>query len=439
MAENQAWQTRLTQAVGRCFGRPHDPQAGPVWASAEHVYLFDVEGKKYLDFRCGYSAINFGHTPDRLIKAAERQMRCLSQLTQLPSTAMIEFAEELLAFLGWQAGLGKVLFNVSGARAVETALKIALRKQPGAIVCFEFGYHGRSLATQPFSDAATFSVDYPWPGIWNGPIYRFPYPSDAASVQETVAWHDVLQQIDDQLSRCDVPLSAVLVEPMLGARGYIAPPNVFFQELRALAHRFGGLIIADEIQVGLGRGGGRLMSHTQGWQPDLVVLGKSLGGGLVPISAVVGTAELIDSLPNGSESETFAAHPLACAIGSAALRWLTEIESALPSIGETLRAIFRDIQARWNLPVEIQGRGIVAVLDWRDGWPNSTEANGALSEVARTVSLLATECLKEGLLLHPSGPSGNRMVFLPPLTVTAEQLAEAGHKFEAALANLLRK
>lgn len=438
MAENQHWQSRLTQSVGRCFGRPHDPQAGPVWASAEHAYLFDVEGKKYLDFRCGYSAINFGHTPDRLIEAAERQMRSLSQLTQLPSTAMIEFAEELLAFLGWQSGLGKVLFNVSGARAVETALKIALRKQRGAIVCFEYGYHGRSLATQPFSDAATFSADYPWPGIWNGDIYRFPYPTDSTWAQDSVPWADVLQRIEDQLSLSEVPLSAILIEPMLGARGYIAPPNVFFQELQAMAHRFGGLIIADEIQVGLGRGGGRLMSHTQGWQPDLVVLGKSLGGGLVPISAVVGKAELIDSLPNGSESETFAAHPLACAIGSAALRWLIEIESMLPSIGESLRAIFREIQARWNLPFEVQGRGVVAVLDWRGCWPNNTTSNATSSDVALTVSLLSAHCLQSGLLLHPSGPRGTRMVFLPPLTVTTNQLAEGGQKFEAALANLLR-
>lgn len=438
MAENQHWQSRLTQSVGRCFGRPHDPQAGPVWASAEHAYLFDVEGKKYLDFRCGYSAINFGHTPDRLIEAAERQMRSLSQLTQLPSTAMIEFAEELLAFLGWQTGLGKVLFNVSGARAVETALKIALCKQRGAIVCFEYGYHGRSLATQPFSDAATFSADYPWPGIWNGPIYRFPYPADSTRAQDTVSWSDVLQRIEDQLSLSAVPLSAILIEPMLGARGYIAPPNVFFQELQAMAHRFGGLIIADEIQVGLGRGGGRLMSHTQGWQPDLVVLGKSLGGGLVPISAVVGKAELIDSLPNGSESETFAAHPLACAIGVAALRWLIEIELMLPSIGESLRAIFRDIQARWNLPVEIQGHGVVAVLDWRGCWPNNTTSNATSGEVAQTVSLLSAHCLESGLLLHPSGPRGTRMVFLPPLTVSTDQLAEGGQKFEAALANLLR-
>lgn len=439
MDENHSWQTRLTKAVGRCFGRPHDPQAGPVWKSAEGAYLFDVTGKRYLDFRCGYSAINFGHTPARLIETAASQMRSLSQLTQLPSTPMIEFAEELLAFLNWQDA-GKVLFNVSGARAVETALKIALRRRPGTIVCFEYGYHGRSLATQPFSDAATFSAEYPWPGIWSGHICRLPYPTDNTRALEVVSWNDVLKRLEEQLVQNASPLSAVLIEPMLGARGYIAPPDCFFQELQALAHRFGGIMIADEIQVGLGRGGGRLMSHAQGWCPDLVVLGKSLGGGLIPISAVVGNAQLIDSLPNGCESETFAAHPLACAVASAALCWLKELEPGLAPLGECLRAMFGDIVNRRRLPAEVQGRGVVAVLDWYDVWPNGFGTEEGLQQtVGEQVSELAKKCLEAGLLLHPSGPAGNRLVFLPPLTVTQAQIDEAGKRFEVALGNLLAK
>ena len=439
MDENEKWQQRLAQSVGRCFGRPHDPQAGPVWKAADGAYLYDVDGNKVLDFRCGYSAINFGHTPDRLIRAAQQQMRTLSQLTQLPSTSMIEFAERLLEFLRWQDS-GKVLFNVSGARAVETALKIALRRQRGTIVCFEQGYHGRSLATQPFSDAATFAETWPWPGIWSGDICRIPYPTDHNLAHAPVSWADVLEQLKQRLRNQAAPLAAVLIEPMLGARGYIAPPDRFFRELQLVTHEHGGLVIADEVQVGLGRGGGRLMSHLQGWQPDLVVLGKSLGGGLIPISAVVGDATLIDSLPNGCESETFAAHPLACAVASEALGWLQELEPSLQLLGDRLRDIFQSIVERWGLPVEVQGRGVVAALDWRGIWPHTDGTatcadTGGLMAIAQIVSQLSERCLRAGLLLHPSGPVGTRMVFLPPLTVTFEQLEEAGSKFEAALAN----
>lgn len=457
VAENGEWQQRLSEAVGRCFGRPHDPQAGPVWKAAEGAYLYDVEGRQVLDFRCGYSAINFGHTPQRLIEAAEKQMRSLSQLTQLPSTALIEFAEQLLSFLGCR-GTAKVLLNVSGARAIETALKIALHRRPGTIVCFEHGYHGRSLATQPLSDTSTFSEAWPWPGLWrsagNGEICRLPYPLDDSAIDthrsplsmnpHANAWSEVLELWERSLASRDVPLSAVLIEPMLGARGYIAPPKQFFHELLQRTHARGGLVIADEVQVGLGRAGGRLMSRAQGWQPDLVVLGKSLGGGLLPISAVVGAAGLIDLLPNGSESETFAAHPLACAVASAALEWLQELEPKLPQLGTKLRRVFEDIVCRWGLPAEVQGVGVVAVLDWRGAWPNPNFA-GLQNDVkpqdpiAQTVARLSQHCLAAGLLLHPSGPDGRRMVFLPPLTVTDEQLEEAGSKFESALASLAGK
>lgn len=455
--ENEKWHQRLGQAVGRSFGRLHDPQSGPVWQRAEGVYLIDVNGKRYIDFRCGYSAINYGHTPTQLIQAAESQMRMLSQLTQLPSVSMIEFAEQLLKFLGWKS-TGKVLLNVSGARAVETSLKIALRRRRGYVVCFQYGYHGRSLATQPFSDAASFSEQWPWPGIWNGEICRLPYPTDDTLVAEPASWTEVLQRFEALLAKQSTPLSAVLVEPMLGARGYLAPPDEFFQRLVAIAHKHGGLVIADEVQVGLGRGGGRLTSQSQGWCPDLVVLGKSLGGGLFPISAVIGQADDIDSLPNASESETFAAHPLACAVASAGLRQLESIEPSLPILGEKLREIFRSIVDRWGLPIEVQGRGVVAVLDWRGVWPDRElspesspesrfeQATGLrgdraerLAAIAAAVAAVSRRCLEAGLLLHPSGPAGNRMILLPPLIVNEEQMREAGARFEAALGSFLSK
>ena len=439
MTENDHWLGRLHAVVGRSFGRPHDPQAGPVWKSADGCWLTAVDGQRYLDFRSGYSATNFGHAPQRLIAVAETQMRGLSQLTQLPSTAMIELAEELLDFLDWHSG--KVLFNVSGARGVETALKIALCRRPGVIVCFESGYHGRSLATQPFSDSATFSEAIAWPGMWKGQICRLPYPTDGTFASHSASWSEVLQQFGAAVRSFSEPLSAVLIEPMLGARGYLVPPDQFFQQLAHLTHELEGLIIADEVQVGLGRGGGRLMSASQQWRPDLVVLGKSLGGGLVPISAVVGEAQWIDILAPGCESETFAAQPLACAIARAGLRWLKELEPELPALGERLRERFGQAIIKYGLPAEIQGRGVVAVIDWKTKWPavGGQSEPVDFAELRQAVALIAQRCLSSGLLLHPSGPIGNRLVLIPPLIVTEAEIEEAGRRFESALEGLLPK
>ncbi len=437
MLESEDWLKRLHSVVGRSFGRPHDPQAGPVWSHGEGCWLVDSTGKRYLDFRCGYSAANFGHAPAKLIAVAQQQLGRLTQLTQLPSIELIECAEKVLDFLELR-GSSKVHFNVGGARAIESALKIALRRKPGAIICFTSGYHGRSIATQPLSDSVMFAETLPWPGMWRGDVVKLPYPTGASLSLQPASWQGVLEQFEVAI-KCRInSLSAVLVEPMLGARGYIAPPDVFFQRLQRLASQAGGLLIADEIQVGLGRGGGRLLSRLQGWEADLVVLGKSLGGGLVPISAVVGSRELIDSLPTGSESETFAGSPLACAVAQAALEELRLLEPGLDLLGAKLQQAMRKVVDEFTLPIRVERHGMSITLNWIQAWPTLSVANGVdfVADVSRCVAKVAKYCLDEGLLLHPSGPAGTRLVLIPPLVVTYEEIAQATEKMQAALRRL---
>ncbi len=163
----------------------------------------------------------------------------------------------------------------------------------------------------------------------------------------SASWH-ANNRCWDWIDQQHPSLSAVIVEPAVGARGYIAPPNEYWQSLREVTQRYGVLLIADEIQMGLGRTGHWLLSRYQGWQADLIVLGKSLGGGIVPLSAVIGPQQLVDDLPAGSESETFAASPLAMAIGSEVLNqlatgpWLNRAHDLGTALASTVKASMPD-------------------------------------------------------------------------------------------------
>ena len=436
MSENKSWQDRLLQVIGKSFGRPHDPQSGPVWVQGCGSWLIDADGKRYLDFRCGYSAANFGHAPARLIAVAQQQLAKLTQLTQQPSVPMIELAEKLVGFFDLPAE-SKVLFNVTGARAVETAMKIALQHRSGTIACFQSGYHGRSLATQPLSDSST-KQSLPWEDIWGDRMVRFNYPTGRTLSRHPASWFGVLEEIQAYVAQYPRRLSAILIEPMLGARGYLSPPDIFFQRLAELIHSDGGLLIADEIQVGLGRGGGRAMSAEQSWKPDLMVLGKSLGGGLVPISAVVGSGRLIDLLPSGSESETFAGSPLAAAIAMEVIEYLKELEGTAASLGVRLRRRLSEVIVKRRVPAWVGGKGCSAFVEWSQAWPTESSAIGAtfLQDVSASVAAIASSCLESGLLLHPSGPAGSRLVFLPPLNASESEVETATELFDSALGRL---
>ena len=175
----------------------------------------DADGKRYLDFRCGYSAANFGHAPARLIAVAQEQLAKLTQLTQQPSVPMIELAEKLVGFFDLPAD-SKALFNVTGARAVETAMKIALQHRAGTIACFQSGYHGRSLATQPLSDSSTKQA-LPWENIWGDRMVRFNYLTGRTLSRHPASWLGVLEDIQAYIVQYPKQLSAILIEPMLGA------------------------------------------------------------------------------------------------------------------------------------------------------------------------------------------------------------------------------
>ncbi|CAM5285070.1 ornithine--oxo-acid transaminase [Streptomyces badius] len=288
-----------------------------VVARAEGAWVEDVEGRRYLDMLAGYSALNFGHRHPALIEAAHRQ---LDELT-LTSRAfhhdrLAGFAERLAAL----TGLDMVLPMNTGAEAVESAVKVARKwayevkgvaPDRATIVVADGNFHGRTTTIVSFSTDGTARAGF---GPFTPGFRVVPY-NDLAALESAV----------------DETTAAVLIEPVQGEAGVVIPDDGYLTGVRELTRRAGCLFIADEIQSGLGRTGRTLAVDHEGVVPDMLLLGKALGGGIVPVSAVVARRDVLSVLGPGEHGSTFGGNPLAAAIGSAVLnRWPPASSSGRP-------------------------------------------------------------------------------------------------------------
>lgn len=428
-AEGLARERRVLANVTQ---RTSDPAFGPVIVRGEGSRVWDATGRAYFDLTCGYSAANFGHAFAPLVRAAREQLAQLTHLTGLPHPGRAALAERLIEHCGWR-DRDKVIFNTSGSRAVETAWKAAISYRPGKIVSLTPAFHGRSLATSLLSDTPRVGGLEPLESLTvRRPLNEFAYcaacPLGLSYPECNVACvTPFLNWLEQEAPR----ISAVLAEPALGARGYVAPPPEYWQRVREATARHGILMIADEVQTGLGRAGGWLLSRMQGWCADLVVLGKSLGGGITPISAVVGRAEVLDALPAGSESETFAASPLGTAIALEVLNQLKHgpwLERA-HEIGRTLQSALHEspsCRGEDYPPARIEVLGASAALEFLTSMPDRAAAAAEARRVAE-------RCVATGLLIHYSGPFATRIVFLPPFTISDAELEEIAQRLQGPL------
>ena len=413
--------------------RVTDPTYGPVIERGLGSRLWDTEGRRYFDLTCGYSAANFGHAFPPLVQAAREQLDRLTHLTGMSHPGRAKLAELLIQHCGRDGD--RVIFNTSGARAVETAIKVARTHRPGKIVSIGAAYHGRSLFTSALSDTPSVG-SHEVSGTVRRPMSEMAYCAHCPCGSTYPACHTACADaLIEWIEQEHASISAILAEPAYGARGYIAPPAEYWRRVRAVTQRYGIVMIADEIQMGLGRCGHWLLSRAQGWSADLVVLGKSLGGGITPISAVIGPQALINCLPAGSESETFAASPLATAVGIEVMRQLADgpwMQRA-GDIGSQLRAAldraYPSVQTR-----AIEGREQAS--DPRKAFGGSTEQLGAsasleflgkgieVASAAAAARNLAVSFRQSGLIVHNSGPWGTRIVLLPALTISQAELDE---------------
>lgn len=423
---NDGWLSREREHLADVMRRTTDPTYGPVIVRGQGSRVWDANGREFFDLTCGYSAANFGHAFEPLVRVASHQLRQLTHVTGMPHPDRTLLAEGLIKHCG-RHDHDKVIFNTSGARAIETAIKAALNFRRGKVVALSPSYHGRSWMTSTLSQTSRIAVMVEQDRLSiRRPASEYAYcaacPHSLTYPQCDVRCGSTLLH---WIQRSHEEISAIVVEPALGARGYVVPPAEYWQRLRKTTEQYGVLMIADEIQMGLGRTGDWLLSHTQGWLPDLVVLGKSLGGGITPISAVIGRADLLDALPAGSESETFAASPLATALGREVIHQL-EVGpwfARAKHIGERLGNALRTTAATLNhtlasiIPPRVETCGASCVLEFYGCWPDLAQTQARARQVAEHL-------VSRGLLIHYSGPYETRIVFLPALTMSDEELDE---------------
>ncbi|MBX3184507.1 MAG: aminotransferase class III-fold pyridoxal phosphate-dependent enzyme [Polyangiaceae bacterium] len=394
-------------------------RSGVVYSTAFGANVLDVDGNRYVDLAAGFGAQLIGHRHPHVARVLALQSERLTQALGdvYPAEAKVALCERLTRLFPEPGA--QVILGQSGADAVSAALKTAVLAtgKPG-VLAFRGGYHGLSygpLAVTSLRDGyrAPFAAQL-------NPSVRFvPYPGDVEAMDQS------LEQARFELMRGDV--GAVIVEPILGRGGVLVPPSEFLTELAGLTKKSGALLIADEIWTGLGRAGELFSSQAQGVTPDLVCLGKGLGGGL-PISACVGRREVMAAWRQATEvvhTATFAGAPLACATAIATLDVLRRerlIERSA-TLGAELGGWLRAALERAGLPYEVRGRGMMWGIDLASGEADAeAEHIGARRGARGRAAQLAQALLERGYITSTGGGERDVLVLTPPLTIAEEQL-----------------
>ncbi|MGV9908304.1 ornithine--oxo-acid transaminase [Streptomyces tendae] len=374
-----------------------------VVARAEGAWVEDVEGRRYLDMLAGYSALNFGHRHPALIEAAHRQLDRLTLTSRaFHNDRLAGFAERLAAL----TGTDMVLPMNTGAEAVESGIKVARKwaydvkgvpADRATIVVAADNFHGRTTTIVSFSTDETARRGF---GPFTPGFRIVPY-NDLAALEAAV----------------DETTAAVLIEPIQGEAGVLIPDDGYLAGVRELTRRKGCLFVADEIQSGLGRTGHTLAVEHESVVPDVVLLGKALGGGIVPVSAVVGRREVLGVLHPGEHGSTFGGNPLAAAVGTAVVELLEtgEFQCRAAELGAVLREGLAALVGRGV--VGFRARGLWAGVD-------VDPALGSGREISERL-------MREGILVKDTHGSTIRLA--PPLTVTAEELTGALGTLEKVL------
>jgi 4-aminobutyrate aminotransferase / (S)-3-amino-2-methylpropionate transaminase / 5-aminovalerate transaminase len=431
---SQALMKRRNAAVVR--GTYH---ATPIFvAKSEGAVIEDVDGNRMIDFAGGIGCLNTGHRAPVVIAALRRQLdRFLhTSFNVLPYESYITVCEKLNALVPVKGPTKTLLVN-SGAEAVENAIKIARSySKRSAIICFEDAFHGRTyMAMAATSKTHPYKAGFePFPGdvhrIPYAYCYRCSYSLKYPSCEVFCAKH-----IEDTFKRVVAAesVAAVIVEPILGEGGFVTPPPEFYPTLGAICRKYGILLIADEVQTGFGRTGAMFACERLGLEPDLVVMAKSLTGGL-PMGAVTGRAEVMDAPGVGQLGGTFGGNPLACEAALAVLD-IMEGENLCARanvLGERFRKRAAQWQARWELVGDVRGLGAMQALELVRSKATRKPADEETKQVSEY-------CYEHGLVTITAGSYGNVIRLLMPLVVTDSQMDEALDVLESALAHVAEK
>jgi 4-aminobutyrate aminotransferase/(S)-3-amino-2-methylpropionate transaminase len=389
-----------------------------VVARAEGARVWDVDGREFLDFAGGIACQNLGHGPSAVVAAIHEQVdRYLHQCFMVGTyEPYIEVCRRLDEVWPGDAATKSILVN-SGAEAVENAVKIARAAtgRPGVVV-FDRAFHGRTSLTMAMTAKLVYKQGF---GPLATDVHRAaaPYPFRGVTTEDALDSLALLftQDVDPKSVAC------VVLEPVQGEGGFIPMPPEFVQALRRICDEHGILYVDDEVQSGCGRTGTLWAIEQLGVEPDLLVSGKTLGGGL-PLAAVTGRAELMDAVHVGGLGGTFGGNPVACAAALAVLDELTAAGFAerAEHVGAFLRARLEEIAARQPLVGEVRGLGPMLAIELREPTPAAAKATTAAA-------------FEKGLLLLSCGLDGNVIRLLPPLTASDEELERGLGLLEEAL------
>lgn len=381
-----------------------------VLEKGEGVYLWDVEGKRYYDFLSAYSAVNQGHCHPKIIQALKDQADRLTLTSRaFHSDKLGDFEQYLCELFGFD----KALPMNSGVEAVETAMKLCRKwayevkgvaENQAKIIFASGNFHGRTLSVISASNDPSSRTGFG------------PYMSGIGMV----AYNDL-----DSLRKAlesDANIAGFIVEPIQGEAGVVVPDDNYLLEAADLCRQHNVLFVADEIQTGIARTGKMLAVDHLDLKPDILILGKALSGGVLPVSAVLANDEIMLTIKPGEHGSTFGGNPLACAVAKAALQVVLDEQLAekAEALGEQFRAGLREIAVRNPLVKLVRGKGLL---------------NAIVIDTEEDSPLAWNICLKfrdNGLLAKPT--HGNKIRLAPPLVITADQVQDCLDIIERSLA-----
>lgn len=365
------------------------------------VFVWDVEGKKYYDFLSAYSAVNQGHSHPKIVDALINQAQKLALTSRAFYNANLgEYEKKITELFGFD----KVLPMNSGAEAVETAVKLArkwsyevkgISENTAKIVVCENNFHGRTTTIVSFSNDPDANRNY---GPFTPGFVKVPY-NDLGALEETLA--------SDSAS-----IAAFLVEPIQGEAGVYVPDEGFLKGASELCEKYNVLFIADEVQTGIARTGKLIACHHEDVQPDILILGKALSGGMYPVSAVLANDEIMNVIKPGQHGSTFGGNPIACAVAVAALDVVEEenLSERAEKLGQLFRNEIQKLIEKTDLIKGVRGKGLLNAILINDTPESKTAWN------------LCISLRDNGLLAKPT--HGNIIRLAPPLVITEEEILD---------------
>lgn len=367
----------------------------------EGVFVWDVEGKKYYDFLSAYSAVNQGHSHPKIVDALVNQAKKLALTSRaFYNSNLGEYEKKITTLFGFD----KVLPMNSGAEAVETAVKLArkwsyevkgISENAAKIIVCENNFHGRTTTIVSFSNDPDANQNY---GPFTPGFVKIPY-NDLDALEKT-------------LENDAENIAAFLVEPIQGEAGVFVPDEGFLRGASELCKKYNVLFIADEVQTGIARTGRLIACHHEDVQPDILILGKALSGGMYPVSAVLANDDIMNVIKPGQHGSTFGGNPIACAVAVAALDVVEEenLSERAEDLGQLFRSEMEKLIQKTDLITKVRGKGLLNAILINDTPDSKTAWN------------LCLQLKENGLLAKPT--HGNIIRLAPPLVISEEQLLD---------------